>query len=318
MQIEAAACLLRAGRLVAFPTETVYGLGADAANATAVERIFAAKGRPPTHPVIVHLGSVREVGQWAAEFPEPARRLADRFWPGPLTLVLPRARGVSDAITGGQDSIALRVPAHPVARALLREFGGGIAAPSANRYGRLSPTRAEHVRSELGDAVDMILDGGDCEVGLESTIVSCLGGGVRLLRPGRVTRADIESIVGPLSEVGGAAPRVPGAMKSHYAPVTPLELVDPADLERRLAATGVSPVAVLALRPAPPGWDADRWCVMPADPAGYGHDLYAALRTLDVRGASRILVEQVPGGDEWAAVRDRLTRAAAAEPPQTT
>ncbi len=312
-RIQEAVRLLRAGRLVAFPTETVYGLGADAANPAAVARIFAAKGRPATHPVIVHLGGVEQLDQWAADFPEAARRLAARFWPGPLTLVLPRARAVPDQVTGGQETVALRVPAHPLARTLLTAFGGGIAAPSANRYGRISPTRAEHVRAELDGAVDLILDGGDCEVGLESTIVSCLDGRVALLRPGQITRAELEAVVGPLDAVAAGAPRVPGAMASHYAPTTPLVLVPPERLDTLLAAAH-GQCAVLARRTRPPGTQAALWREMPVEPSPYGHDLYAALRELDGRGADLILVEQVPAGEAWDAVRDRLERAATATP----
>jgi len=215
--LEAAVRLLRAGELVAFPTETVYGLGADAANPAAVARVFAAKGRPADHPLIVHLADQACVPDWASEFPETARQLARAFWPGPLTLVLPRSARVPMAVTGGQDSVALRVPAHPVAQALLRAFGGGVAAPSANRYGRVSPTRAEHVREELGDRVALILDGGECAVGLESTIVSCLAGQVALLRPGMIGRAAVESVVGPLATSAAGAPRVPGSTRAHYA-----------------------------------------------------------------------------------------------------
>lgn len=314
-RVEAAAARLRAGGLVAFPTETVYGLGADAANPDAVARIYAAKGRPSSHPLIVHLASAAALDDWASAVSPAARLLAARFWPGPLTLVLPRAARVSDAVTGGQDSVALRVPAHPVALALLEAFGGGIAAPSANRYGRVSPTSAAHVRAELGAAVDMVLDGGDCDVGLESTIVACLGEPPRLLRPGGLGRAEIEAVVGPLAAAGAAAPRVPGTLRSHYAPATPLELVGPAGLADRLRALPAgAKVAVLARSGAPPQLSHGvGWRRMPADAAGYGHDLYAALRALDAAGAGRILVEDVPAGPDWEAVRDRLARAAARE-----
>ena len=317
-QIEAAARRLRAGELVAFPTETVYGLGADAANPAAVARIFAAKGRPASHPVIVHLASVDQLGDWVSEFPEQARRLAAAFWPGPLTLVLPRGPRVSDAVTGGQDSVGIRVPAHPVARRLLEAFGGGIAAPSANRYGRVSPTRAEHVREEFGAAVGLVLDGGDCAVGLESTIVACLDGRLRLLRPGGITRAQLEAVVGPLPSTDEPAPRVPGSEKSHYAPATPVELVEPSGLEARLRALPAGQqAAVLARRAPPAGCAARAWRVLPNDAAGYGHALYAALRELDRCGAERILVERVPDHAAWDAVRDRLERAAARELPES-
>jgi len=315
-QIDEAVRRLREGGLVAFPTETVYGLGADASNAAAVVRIFAAKGRPADHPLIVHLASAAAAGEWARDFPPLARDLAAAFWPGPLTLVVPRAAGVLDEVTGGQETVALRVPSHPVAQELLRRFGGGIAAPSANRYGRVSPTLARHVREELGDRVDLVLDGGACEVGLESTIVGVDDGEVTLLRPGRITRTEIERVAGPLASPGAAAPRVPGSLRSHYAPATPLELLDAPAIDRRCAdGQDAQRIAVLSRRPAPAGCRALAWQVAAADPAGYGHDLYASLRALDASGASRILVEEVPAGEEWAAVRDRLARAARRDPP---
>jgi len=317
--LERAAHVLEAGGLVAFPTETVYGLGADAGNPAAVARIFAAKGRPADHPLIVHLATADDVPHWAREFPGSARALAAAFWPGPLTLVLPRAPGVLDVVTGGQDTVALRVPAHPVAQSLLRRFGRGIAAPSANRYGRVSPTLAGHVREELGDRVDLILDGGACVVGLESTIAGCDGGVVTLLRPGHITRAQLEAVAGPVSLPGASAPRVPGALRSHYAPATPVEL-DTAESITARCTSGpeAAQLAVLARRPQPPGCRARAWRAVPAGPAAFGHDLYAALRELDRSGASRILVERVPPGEEWAAVRDRLERAARRDFPDET
>lgn len=196
IEIEAAVEALRDGELVAFPTETVYGLGANAQNPAAVRKIFEAKDRPANHPVIVHLDSPRYLHRWVREVPESANRLAEAFWPGPLTMVMARAPHVHELITGGQDTIAIRVPAHPMAQQLLTAFGGGIAAPSANRYGRLSPTRPEHVRDELGDAVKVILDGGECQIGLESTIVAVKGSEVRLLRPGAVTAGQIRTVIG--------------------------------------------------------------------------------------------------------------------------
>jgi len=317
-EIDRAVRLLRQGELVAFPTETVYGLGADASNPAAVARIFAAKGRPADHPVIVHLASAAAVGDWAREFPEPARRLAARFWPGPLTLVLPRSDDVPDEVTGGQDTVALRVPSHPVARQLLQRFGGGIAAPSANRYGRVSPTRAQHVREELGERVALVLDGGECEVGLESSIVAFAGDRAMLLRPGYVSRREIEEVTGPLAP-SRRVPRVPGAKRSHYAPTTPLELVEGerlADRCRELTASG--PVAVLARREPDFELPGLQWRQAAEDPVAYGHDLYAMLRELDAAGATRILVEQVPATETWEAVRDRLARAAAREPVDET
>ena len=217
--IRDAAAILRRGGLVAFPTETVYGLGADASNPAAVARIYAVKGRPPNHPVIVHIGESGQWARWAREFPEHAAKLAARFWPGPLTLVLRRASGVGDYLTGGQETIGLRVPGHPIALELLREFRGGIAAPSANRFGRVSPTSAEHVRSDLGSDVDLILDGGACEIGIESTIVDVSRGRPVVLRPGRISEDDIASALGfPPARRDPGAPRAPGALPSHYAP----------------------------------------------------------------------------------------------------
>ena len=232
VEIETAVQALRDGELVAFPTETVYGLGANAQNPVAVRRIFELKGRPPNHPVIVHLDSPRYLHRWVREVPEGAARLAEAFWPGPLTMVMRRAANVHDVITGGQDTIAIRVPAHPMAQQLLTAFGGGIAAPSANRYGRLSPTRAEHVREEFGESLRVILDGGECQLGLESTIVAFEDDNVRLLRPGSVTAAQIKGVMGELLVgAAGASPRVPGSPPTHYAPRTPLTVVPAGEID---------------------------------------------------------------------------------------
>ncbi|HEY5290991.1 MAG TPA: L-threonylcarbamoyladenylate synthase, partial [Burkholderiales bacterium] len=242
-EIRRAAAILRAGGLVAFPTETVYGLGADASNPAAVAKIFAAKGRPQDHPVIVHLGSIELLPLWAGEIPAAAHKLAAAFWPGPLTLILKRAAGVSDCVTGGQDTVGLRIPGHPVALELLQAFAGaeggrafsGIAAPSANRFGRISPTTAAHVRAELGAAVEWVLDGGECGVGIESTIVDLSRGRAVLLRPGQITPAQIAAVLGDeVAQPDAAAPRVPGAQGSHYAPRTPLHLVAAAELPAKL------------------------------------------------------------------------------------
>ncbi len=314
--VTAAADALRAGRLVAFPTETVYGLGADARNADAVREVFALKGRPATHPLIVHLHDATQLDDWAVDVPPAARRLAAAFWPGPLTLVLQRAARVPDAVTGGQDSVALRVPSHPVARALLQTFGGGIAAPSANRYGRVSATCAAHVRDEFGDALPCVLDGGDSDVGLESTIVSCLEDPPRLLRPGAITPAQLAAVAGGIA-VGVAvnAPRVPGSTTSHYAPQTPVSLVSSISLDAAIAAgiTAGHRLAVLSLRPTTANAASAVWLVGGTDPAVYAHALYANLRALDKAGCDRLLVEAVPTDAEWDAVRDRLSRAAAGD-----
>lgn len=305
--------LLRQGELVALPTETVYGLGADALNPDAAARIFAAKGRPADHPLIVHLPDAEQLATWARDIPKEAIALARAFWPGPLTLILKKEEGVPDVVTGGQDTVGLRVPNHPVALELLRAFGSGIAAPSANRFGRISPTTAEHVRQELGDRVAMILDGGACDVGLESTILDLSRDVPVILRPGAIGVDDIARVIGRRPRLRGeevqpdAAPRVSGALAAHYAPRTPLELVPAEDIAARVRAGD----AVFARRTAPAGLPADvTWIVAPVDPVGYGHDLYAALRSLDESPAVRILVEALPDAPEWAAVADRLGRAA--------
>src|SRR5580700_2749428 len=251
VDIDAAVQALRDGDLVAFPTETVYGLGANAQNPAAVRKIFEAKGRPLGHPVIVHLDSPKFLHRWVSEVPAAAAKLAERFWPGPMTLVLPRASNVHDIVTGGQDTVAVRVPAHPMAQQLLTAFGGGIAAPSANRYGHVSPTRAEHVRDEFGGTVRVVLDGGECKLGLESAIVACLDGAVRLLRPGAVTLSQLQRVVGEvLVDSSPNVPRVPGRQRSHYAPSTPLSIIPGDDLDKMDASMGESGqrVDVLAMR----------------------------------------------------------------------
>jgi L-threonylcarbamoyladenylate synthase len=308
-----AARLLRAGDLVAFPTETVYGLGADAANPDAVRRIFTAKGRPAAHPLIVHLPGIEQVERWAREVPEGARSLAAAFWPGPLTLILPRAAHVPDVVTGGQDSVGLRVPSHPVARELLAAFaaagGHGIAAPSANRFGHVSPTTARHVADDLGDAVSMIIDGGACGVGIESTIVAFTGDAPVLLRPGGVGVEDLARVLGTMPRAPGAgAPRASGTLESHYAPRTPARLVAPENLARESVHPG-EPLAVLARTVSRPAGFTGMWIAAPADVHAYAHDLYASLRALDNAGARTILVEDVPRESAWLAVRDRLARA---------
>jgi len=313
-ELEHAVAVLRAGDLVAFPTETVYGLGADAANADAVRKIFAAKGRPVNHPLIVHIADAVQLANWAREIPAAAHTLARKFWPGPLTLVLKRRVHVSDAVTGGQDTVAIRVPAHPVAQALLRAFGGGVAAPSANRFGRVSATTAAHVREEFGDSVACVLDGGAADVGIESTIVDCSRATPALLRPGWITPRELETALGvPLAAADTDAPRAPGTLDKHYAPQTPLVLME---AERIIAHVhGLvrhgKRVAVLARNTIRPLLDGLVWIAAPAEAAGYAHDLYASLRTLDHAGCDAILVEQPPADAPWVAIRDRLNRAAA-------
>lgn len=315
--IAQAAGILRGGGLVAFPTETVYGLGADARNPEAVARVFRAKGRPADHPLIVHLADSGEIAQWAREIPEAAWRLAERFWPGPLTLILKRLPDVSAAVTGGQDTVGLRVPNHPVARALLRAFGGGIAAPSANRFGRVSPTSAAHVIAEFGDVVECVIDGGSCRVGLESTILDLSGDQPRVLRPGAVTSEALAAILGaPPATRSIGSPRTPGCLPSHYAPDTPLRLVETGNVEptvRDLVASGQS-VAVLSRQPpaSAEGNPLCRWARMPAEADEYGHVLYARLRETDAWGCRWIVVELPPSTSAWKAARDRLWRAAGA------
>lgn len=315
-EIERAVALLRAGDLVAFPTETVYGLGADAANPAAVAKIFAAKGRPADHPLIVHLPDASHLARWAREVPIEAEQLADAFWPGPLTLILKRQPGVPDAVTGGQDTVGLRVPNHPLALELLAAFDGGVAAPSANRFGRISPTTAAHVREELGERVPLVLDGGACPVGIESTILDLSRGTPVLLRPGAIGAADIARVLGRAPEAAAAqtdAPRVSGSLDAHYAPRTPLQLVSSDGLlfALRNALVAGEKVAVLAPTPQAISHDLVTWKQSSAEPAGFAHDLYASLRELDALGCVRILVQQPPAGENWLAVNDRLRRAAA-------
>ena len=302
-QVRRAAEILKRGGLVAFPTETVYGLGADAANAEAVARLYAVKGRPADHPVIVHFASAEQAFAWAREVPEAARQLAARFWPGPLTLILKRSRLAQDFVTGGQDSVGLRVPSHPVAQELLKEFKKGIAAPSANRFGLVSPTTAAHVREDLGDEVDLVLEGGPSDVGIESTIVDLSGPGAVLLRPGGISE---EQLGITLRTAAADSPRHSGGLERHYAPRTPARLVPAHALDKVISSTA-NRIAVLAF--SRPDERVDYWLRMPRDPAAYAQRLYAALRELDSAGCEAILVEAPPQAAEWAAVLDRLRRA---------
>ena len=337
--------LLQAGELVAFPTETVYGLGADAANPLAVAKIFAAKGRPSDHPLIVHLPDAGHLKRWAREIPSVAWALTEAFWPGPLTLILKRAPGVHDAVTGGQDTVGVRVPAHPLALDLLHAYaqaGGGmhglcgIAAPSANRFGRISPTDAAHVHEELGDAVALILDGGPCQVGIESTILDLSRDHSyppRLLRPGHISPEQIEAVLGLLPELPKLAefpelaervasqahsnpPRVSGSLAAHYAPSTPMRIVAPEYLVDFINALQHSRQRVALLYHSPPPL-ADKpcfwphfWRRLPNEPEAYARGLYATLRELDRAGADLIVVEAIPATTAWMAVADRLRRAA--------
>ena len=281
----------------------MYGLGADASNAAAVARLYAAKGRPAGHPVIVHFSSPENAFEWGREIPQAARALAARFWPGPLTLILKRSAKAKDFVTGGQDSVGLRVPSHPVAQELLREFGGGVAAPSANLFGNVSATTAAHVRDEM--KVDLVLDGGPSEVGIESTIVDLSGGEAVLLRPGGISREQLETIL-KVKDKQSDSPRHSGGLERHYAPKTPALLVPPHELDREIAKRGTA-VAVLAF--SRPDERVDYWIRMPREPAGYAQRLYASLRELDGANCETILVESPPESAEWTAVKDRLLRA---------
>ncbi|HTJ69761.1 MAG TPA: L-threonylcarbamoyladenylate synthase [Actinospica sp.] len=312
--IEKAVRVLGDGGLVAVPTETVYGLGADAENPAALARIFQAKGRPPTHPLIVHIGGAQQLDEWVEDVPEAARVLAERFWPGPLTLVLRRSERVPLEATGGLETVAVRVPAHPVALELLAAFGGAIAAPSANRFGSVSPTTADHVRTELGDAVDLILDGGPCQVGLESTIVDVSGASPSVLRPGGITREQLEEALGhPLALDADSPVRVPGQHPSHYAPNAHVILVEPESIpaEVRLAQEQGRRVGVFL----PPSLadaqvTAHAIAPVPASMDVYGRELYNMLRDLDAQGCDLIIASLPAEHDLGLAIANRLRRAA--------
>lgn len=316
--IERAAATIRRGGLVAFPTETVYGLGADATNDAAVRRVFDVKGRPADHPLIVHLADAAELDRWADRPDDRARALAAAFWPGPLTIILRRGARLSPAVTGGRDTVGLRVPDHEVARALLEESGTVIAAPSANRFGRVSPTSAEDVRRDLADDVDVVLDGGPCSLGVESTIVELVGDEPQILRPGGVPADSIEAVLGVRHIARGVgAPRAPGMLASHYAPGAAVELVGASDVAGRvseLAAAGRRVVAVVAADGPPVTPSALVTVVRHGGVEELARQLYRHLRDADVAGADVIVV--VPPRPEGlgAAVVDRLRKAAAPRP----
>ncbi len=313
LDLERAAQALVAGELVAFPTETVYGLGANAADEAAVRAVFRAKGRPADHPLIVHLAAREQLRDWTSAGPDLLRMaelLASHLWPGPLTLVLPRSELAADVVTGGQDTVALRMPAHPVARALLQASGLALVAPSANRFGRVSPTSASHVLDELDGRIHFVIDGGPSEVGLESTIVDLSGATPRVLRPGAVTPERLAEVLGQPVQGGhqAGAPRVSGSLASHYAPTTRTRLAAGSELVAAAVRHGSS-AGVIALRAAPADFRGD-WRQLPAEPAGYARLLYATLRELDGQ-VTVILVEEPPTSSDWEAVRDRLLRASA-------
>ncbi len=314
--IAVAAKALREGNLVAFPTETVYGLGADARNTQALRRLYATKGRPAEHPVIVHLSGANALTRWVRSVPTFARALADAFWPGPLTLILPRVDGVPDLLTGGQDSIGVRVPGHPVAQALLARFvelgGDGIAAPSANRFGRISATTAAHVADEFRSEVALILDGGPCDHGIESTIVDCTRAEPAILRYGAISVEQLTRVLGKAPQAADpSAPRAPGALASHYAPQTSSQLLHRDALLDALAQLGRpgAHIAVLAHSITQPPEFEGTWFDAPTDSAAYAHQLYANLRALDAHQADEIWIETPPDGPDWTAVHDRLRRA---------
>jgi len=326
--IDEAVALLHGGELIGLPTETVYGVAADALNVEAVNRIFLAKGRPADHPLIVHLADAGQLPYWARDIPVQARQLAAAFWPGPLTLILKKSAMVPLAVTGGQDTVGVRVPGHPLALALLRRFGSGVVAPSANRFGRISPTLPEHVREELGDKVAMVLDGGPCEVGIESTIVDLSRDRAAILRPGAISAQAVAQIIGYLPDGGlqaktavetGAArtekrdvPRVSGSLAAHYAPATPLSLAASAELEaavNRALAQGKR-LAVLTHGDFRLPVEGILRIQAPADAEAFAHELYARLRQFDHLGVDLIIVETPPARPQWLAVLDRLGRAA--------
>lgn len=308
-QVTHAAQLIRAGRLVAFPTETVYGLGANALDASAVKRIYEAKGRPHSSPIICHINSLEMVGEIASDWPEAAQKLAEKFWPGPLTLVLPKTSAVPDLVTAGLPTVGVRIPSHPIALALLKASGLPLAAPSANRFTEVSPTTAEHVRHSLGDRVDYILDGGPCPVGIESTVLSLVENIPILLRPGGVSRQQIEEIIGPVASrqepEAETAHASPGLHPRHYSPRTRLYLVENGDVpgEGRGAYLQFAHPAKGAVTEV---------VLMPTDAASYAARIYEVLHFLDVRGLDWIAVDSPPNLPEWEAVQDRLRRAASA------
>ena len=316
--ITRAVAWLRAGETIGLPTETVYGLAADASNADAVSKIFSAKGRPIDHPLIVHVASANDAKAWAADWPDAANKLANAFWPGPMTLIVKRAAHVLDAVTGGQDTVGLRVPSHPVAQAVLKLFADnhqGLAAPSANQFGQVSPTTAAHVAAEFPDRLLMILDGGACEVGVESTIVDVSGDTVRVLRPGRVRASEIEQVLGAsLADRGEDAPRVSGALASHYAPKTQTLMLATARLKMQLRAfrqaqdRGPMRCVITHSFDAEPA-ERVRVIRLAADAETWERELYALLRALDEERYGTLIIEAAPETPEWEAVNDRVTRA---------
>lgn len=322
--IDQAVALLEAGKLIGLPTETVYGLAANANDPQAVCKIFAAKGRPADHPLIVHLGADELLTNYARDIPEQAWILAEAFWPGPLTLILKKAVNVPDVVTGGQDTVGVRIPAHPLALAVLRAFaeknpqGGGLAAPSANKFGHISPTLALHVHEELGDAVSLILDGGDCQVGIESTIVDLSRDKPVILRPGLISAEQISLVLGEtvLSKTvtsdaaEKSVPRVSGSMASHYAPLTPLSVLTIDEIKHKLATENCAAIIRTDSGSSIGLEQKSNVALLPDQATAFAHDFYRALRELDAKHYTHIYVETLPATKEWVAVQDRLGRAA--------
>jgi L-threonylcarbamoyladenylate synthase len=313
--IDQACDLLREGNLVAFPTETVYGLGADATNIVAVQKIFTAKGRPSTNPLIVHIADAIAAKRYVTTWPEAAEKLATHFWPGPLTLVLPKTENIVPLVTAGRSTVGLRVPNHPMALKLLEQFNGAIAAPSANRANHLSPTEAEHVRRELGDAVNLILDGGRCNIGIESTVLDLSTDRPTILRPGGVTRQQIEKIIGPVEIFSGSVDSAksavsPGQHEKHYSPLTPTFRFEHDRWSKVVNDSGTDwQNCVLVLHGTLESHSGIKTIQMPKGPAEYAATLYSTLRRLDGERYARIIVEMPPDSSAWIAVRDRLKRA---------
>ena len=315
--VKQAVQLLQQGECVALPTETVYGLAADAANPAAVDKIFTAKGRPKNHPLIVHIPDVSHLEKWAADIPPIAYSLAEQFWPGPLTLLLKKAPHVDDVVTGGLDSIPLRVPAHPLFLAVLEKLNGGLAAPSANRYKQLSPTISEQVTTGLAGRIAAVLDGGACAHGLESTILDLVSEQPRILRAGPISKQQLDNALGCDIEMPEKHLEVvPGNVKAHYQPITPAKLLSTKELAAQITALAAansyflvwSEQSIAQLQAA--GIDAQQWRTMPAEAAAFGQQLYVSLYQVDQLGVAQIIVEQPPQTDEWRAINDRLSRAA--------
>lgn len=312
--IERAVQMLRQGKLVAFPTETVYGLGADASNRQAIKHLYEVKGRPCDHPSIVHLASIDQLSDWTSSVPPLAQKLAEHFWPGPMTLILPKADSVLPEVTGGQAYVGIRLPSHAIAQQLIKAFGGGIVAPSANRFGKISPTTAQHVIEDFGSQVELVLDGGPCRVGVESTIVDFSSGQVRVLRPGMLSRQMIADFLGISLELGSGT-KAPGTLTKHYSPQAKSRLLTVEQIDELLQQRPQH-LAVLSRRPQPThtkvaGASKLTWINMPEQPDQYAQQVYSWLRYVDAMHPELIAVEQVPQTTVWEAVRDRLQRATA-------